>query len=73
VGTSVRQVLDVVKRISGSDFLVKQESPRPGDAPMLVADITRATSVLGWTPTRSDLDTIVRTAWNWHKGLVRKS
>ncbi len=68
IGSSVRQVLDTVKRVSGVDFSVKMEPRRPGDAPRLVADLTKAKSTLGWTPKYSDLDTVVKTAWNWHKG-----
>lgn len=67
VGTSVRQVLDAVKRISGADFPVQMQTRRLGDAPMLVADVAKAQAELDWTPNHSDLDTIVETAWNWHK------
>ncbi|MEG3618619.1 UDP-glucose 4-epimerase GalE [Magnetovibrio sp. PR-2] len=67
VGSSVRQVLDTVKEVSGVDFPVKMEARRPGDAPRLVADLTKAKTVLGWTPKQSDLHSVVQTAWNWHK------
>ncbi|HEY9080129.1 UDP-glucose 4-epimerase GalE [Magnetovibrio sp.] len=71
VGTSVRQVLDSVKRVSGADFDVQIQPRRPGDAPMLVANVGKAQSVLNWTPERSDLDVIVETAWNWHKSQAK--
>lgn len=71
VGSSVRQVLDAVKRVSGVDFPVQIEGRRPGDAPMLVADVSKARDVLGWTPTHSDLETIVKTAWDWHSAQAK--
>ncbi|OEJ66679.1 UDP-glucose 4-epimerase GalE [Magnetovibrio blakemorei] len=67
VGTSVREVLDCVKKISGVDFSVKLQARRPGDAPSLVADLSKARTVLGWTPSHSDLTTIIKTAWAWHQ------
>jgi len=67
VGSSVRQVLDTVKRISGVDFPVQMQARRPGDAPMLVADVSKARTILRWRPMHSNLDAIVETAWNWHK------
>lgn len=70
VGSSVHQVLEAVKRISGVDFPVKMEARRPGDAPMLVADVGKAKTILDWTPTHSELDNIAQTAWNWHKARV---
>ncbi|MCR4378315.1 MAG: UDP-glucose 4-epimerase GalE [Rhodospirillales bacterium] len=67
VGASVREVLDCVKKISGVDFPVTMQSRRLGDAPSLVADPRKAKTVLRWTPSHSDLQTIVKTAWAWHQ------
>ncbi|WP_019171736.1 UDP-glucose 4-epimerase GalE [Pseudaminobacter salicylatoxidans] len=64
-GTTVQELLATVQRISGRPFAMRYEARRPGDAPALVADNARARTVLGWRP-RHDLDSIVRTAWNWH-------
>ena len=64
VGSSVREVIDEVRKISGREFLVKETSRRAGDPPELVADARRAKQVLGWTPEFSDLKTIVQTAWD---------
>ena len=72
VGSSVRQVLDSVKRVSGVDFAVQMQARRPGDAPMLVADVSKARTVLDWSLGYSDLDTIVTTAWNWHKSQAKR-
>ena len=35
--------------------------------PQAVVATTRARGTLGWTPTHSELDTIIATAWNWHR------
>jgi len=72
VGSSVRQVLDTVKRVSGVDFSVHMQARRPGDASMLVADVGKARTVLDWSLDHSDLDTIVTTAWNWHRSRAER-
>ncbi|TKT69329.1 UDP-glucose 4-epimerase GalE [Aquamicrobium sp. LC103] len=65
VGTTVKELLSTVQRVSGKDFPIAVAERRRGDAPMLVADYSQAREVLGWSPQR-DLDTIVRSAWEWH-------
>jgi UDP-glucose 4-epimerase len=64
-GFSVNEVIEVVKAVTGRDFAVRREPRRAGDPPRLVADASRAKQVLGWTPERAELETIVRDAWNW--------
>ncbi len=66
-GQSVRQVLNMVKDVSGSDFLVKEGPRRPGDPPMLVADNTKIKRALCWEPRHDDLRYIIETAWNWEQ------
>lgn len=66
-GYSNKEVVDMVKRITGIDFTVNIEKRRPGDPAILLADNTKAKSVLGFNPQYSDLETIVKTAWNWHR------
>ena len=65
-GTSVRQVIAAVGRICDRQVPVREAPRRAGDPPSLVADPIRAFKVLGWRPQRSDLDTIVESACNWH-------
>ena len=48
---------------------VKIEKRRPGDAETLIADPKKIEKELGFKPKYSDLETIVRTAWEWHKNL----
>lgn len=66
-GFSVREVIDSVNRVSGSDVPFDEAPRRPGDPPVLVASSARAREVLGWAPYYADLDAIVRTAWDWHR------
>jgi UDP-arabinose 4-epimerase len=61
-GTSVREVVDAVERITGRRPAVIEADRRPGDPPALVADPTLAREVLGFAASRSDIDTIVRHA-----------
>jgi UDP-glucose 4-epimerase len=42
---------------------------RPGDPPELVADIRKAAERLNWRPARSDLGTIIGSAWSWQRKI----
>ena len=61
-GTSIREVLDAVRRVTAQAVPIVIEPRRPGDPPMLVADLTLAAKRLGFTAQLSDIDTIIRTA-----------
>lgn len=67
-GNSVRQVIDVVRKVTGREFPVVETERRAGDPPSLVAKSDQAREVLSWTPAR-DLETMVATAWQWHQKL----
>ena len=43
------------------------EGRRAGDPAQLIASSDKAKQVLGWRPAFDSLETIVSTAWNWHK------
>lgn len=64
-GTTVKELIEAIRRTTNRPFTAEIAPRRPGDAPCLVADNSRAREVLGWQPTRN-LDEIVRTAWRWH-------
>ena len=66
-GASVRQVLDAVERVAGKPVPYSIGPRRAGDPAELVSDPKKAMHELGWTPAMSDLDTIVATAWDWHR------
>ena len=69
-GTTVRELIEGVKRVSGRPLPVTNAPRRPGDAPVLVADNALARTRLGWAPTH-DLDAILSSAWRWHSGRAR--
>jgi|GEM_PF-45512 len=66
-GFSVQEVLDAVKRVTRFQVPSDDAPRRAGDPARLVADATRAKSILGWQPRYVDLDTIVRDAFNWEQ------
>jgi UDP-glucose-4-epimerase GalE len=66
-GYSVREVIDAAGAVIGRPVAMTIAPPRPGDPPVLVAEAARARKALGWTPTRSDLRTILETAWAWEQ------
>jgi UDP-glucose 4-epimerase len=65
VGYTVQEVVDMAKRVSGVDFKVERVGRRPGDPVAIWADSSKAERELGWKA-QYDLETIVRTAWQWH-------
>lgn len=66
-GHSVAEVLEAIERETGERLPRATGPRRPGDPAALVADPSLARTELGWAPRRSDLGTIVRTAWEWHR------
>ena len=64
-GHSIREVLEAIERVTGCGVPVAAAGRRPGDPPVLVADSSRFRTRYAWTPQRSELDTIVATAWEW--------
>lgn len=66
-GYSNKEVVDAVKNTSGMDFPIKEAGRRLGDADSLVADSEKIRTELGFNPKYSDLETIVQSAWKWHK------
>jgi len=68
-GYSVREVIEVAKRVSGVDFPVKEGPRRPGDPPALIAKVDKIREVLSFKAEYDDLETIIRHTWQWLKGL----
>ena len=64
-GHSIRQVIEMVKQVSGHDVPYTEEARRAGDPAVLVANPNLAKQALNWTPERSDLKTIIEDAWRW--------
>jgi len=68
-GYSVLEVVDAVKRISGTDFEVRLTERRPGDPDKLVAGVEKIKRDLNWSPSYNDPDTIVSHALSWENKL----
>jgi UDP-glucose-4-epimerase GalE len=64
---SVKEVIDTVERVTGRQVPWTLAPRRPGDPAVLYASPQKARSELHWTPQYAELETIVRTAWNWHR------
>ena len=66
-GTSVREVIDACRRITGREIAVVEKPRRPGDPPRLIAASEKARRELGWTPQFQNIDVIIESAWKWHQ------
>jgi UDP-glucose 4-epimerase len=66
-GFSVKEVVEMAKKVTGIEFKVTDAERRAGDPSELVADSRKAKEILKWEPKYFDLETIVSSAWNWHK------
>jgi len=64
-GTTVKELLGTIERVSERPFPVEYVGRREGDSHTLVANNDKAREILGWTP-QYDLSQIIRSAWNWH-------
>lgn len=66
-GFSVREVVDMTKKVTGRDFKVIETGRRAGDPASLIADSSRIREKLHWTPSHDDLEYVIRTAWAWEQ------
>lgn len=72
-GYSVAEIIAAAERVTGRVISQTYGSRRAGDPPKLIADANRAREALGWTPQITDLDTIIRHAWNWERNFLARS
>jgi len=66
-GSSVREVIEAGRKITGNDIAVLEKPRRPGDPPRLIASSQNIKRDLGWNPKFQSLDTIMESAWKWHQ------
>ena len=66
-GFSVKEVVGIAEKVTGTAIAVQNAPRRDGDPPILVAAADKARQELGWRPALSRLDQIVDTAWQWHQ------
>ncbi len=64
-GFSVLNVIETAKKITGKHIKVIKCARRPGDPAVLVADAKKAQQKLRWKPKFSQLETIIKHAWQW--------
>jgi len=67
VGFTVQEVIDIARRVTDHPIPADKAPRRPGDPATLVASSEKIKAKLGWNPQYADLETIMETAWNWHK------
>jgi UDP-glucose 4-epimerase len=65
-GTSVREVIETCKKITGCDIKAVEKPRRAGDPPRLIAASEKIRADLGWTPRFQNIVPIVESAWAWH-------
>jgi UDP-glucose 4-epimerase len=66
-GFTVREVIEAARRVTGHAIPATETPRRPGDPAVLVASSEKIQRELGWTPRYADLETIISTAWDWHR------
>ncbi len=66
-GYSNKQILETIRKVTGNNIETTVEKRRQGDAGTLVADAAKIQDELGFSPTHSDLETIISSAWKWHQ------
>ena len=66
-GISVLEIVEACRRETGHPIPVRLRPRRPGDPPVLFASGAKARAELGWSPTHSDVETIIRDAWAFHR------
>lgn len=69
-GYSNKQVIDMIRQVSGSEINIENVRRRSGDADVLIADPALIKKDLGFSPKYSDLKTIIKSAWEWHRKLT---
>ncbi len=66
-GHSVLEVIKTAEKVTGRQVPFDRCPRREGDAAVLLASKEKAEKTLGWEPRLSSLETIIGTAWDWHK------
>jgi UDP-glucose 4-epimerase len=66
-GFSVREVIDLSRKITGKKIPEREAARREGDPAVLVAESEKIRRELGWQPRYEDLENIIESAWRWHQ------
>jgi UDP-glucose 4-epimerase len=66
-GFSVKEVIDVARKVTGEEIPAEVAPRREGDPAVLIASANKIKNELGWKPQYNQLETIIETAWKWHQ------
>lgn len=66
-GFSVKEVIDMIEKVTGKEIKKEISDRREGDPDVLIASSDKIKKELGWKPKFNDLESIIKTAWKWHK------
>lgn len=66
VGYSVKEVVEAVEKVSNKKIITNNCPRRTGDPEVLIADTNFASKKLKWHPKYTELESIIKTAWDWH-------
>jgi len=65
-GFSVKEIIEMSRKVTGKNIPAIIGERRAGDPSILIASSEKAKKVLGWDPKRTNIDQIIKDAWNWH-------
>jgi len=71
-GYSVREVIELARKITGHPIPAEETARRGGDPAVLVAGSEKIKRELGWRPRYENLETIIETAWRWHRREAKR-
>ena len=65
-GYSVKEVIDVARKVTGFDIPAKEEARKSGDPAVIIAISEKSKNILGWKPEFDSLEKIISDSWNLH-------
>ena len=65
-GFTVLEMIDAARKVTNCEINAKIVGRRAGDPAVLIASSNKAKKVLGWNPTRENIEVMIKDAWNWH-------
>ncbi|MDC3425658.1 UDP-glucose 4-epimerase GalE [Aquibacillus sp. 3ASR75-11] len=66
-GFSVKEMIETARNVTNKDIPARTAKRRAGDPSVLIASSEKARNTLGWNPTRTSINEIMKDAWNWHR------
>jgi len=69
-GSSVKEVLEIARNVTGKPIPAKITGRRPGDPAKLTSSAAFARELLGWDSRYSDMETLIKTSWNVYERKI---